>query len=254
MSQDGRYKNFACRQRLVQNPNYVDQESKAATKNVGPAATTLTTSGHNHTGNNNHNNNHHHSSTNVSSKKSNVVSSPISSYNHHHNTSHTNGPAAVTGNNNSNSASNHDHTSSHQHSSHQSHSGNNGTLSTLALIELGQHRLQYRYNLWFSKRLPGKLTSSQFYDQTLKLLSTFGTVEQFWSIYSYLLRPAELPGHFDFHLFKEGIKPMWEDEANKRGGKWIIRLKKGISSRCWENLVLAILGMFFFKDFFTPNA
>ena len=28
-----------------------------------------------------------------------------------------------------------------------------------------------------------------------------------------------------------------QDEANKSGGKWMVRLKKGISSRCWENLV-----------------
>ena len=56
-----------------------------------------------------------------------------------------------------------------------------------------------------------------------------------------------------------GIKPMWEDEANKFGGKWIVRLRKGekmylflhgiiipivsgLASRCWENLVLAMLG------------
>lgn len=29
---------------------------------------------------------------------------------------------------------------------------------------------------------------------------------------------------------------------NKEGGKWIIRLKKGLSSRIWENLILAMLG------------
>lgn len=35
---------------------------------------------------------------------------------------------------------------------------------------------------------------------------------------------------------------MWEDEANVKGGKWMIRLKKGLISRCWENLILAVLG------------
>jgi len=35
---------------------------------------------------------------------------------------------------------------------------------------------------------------------------------------------------------------MWEDSANKHGGKWIVRLRKGLSSRAWENLVLAMLG------------
>lgn len=33
-----------------------------------------------------------------------------------------------------------------------------------------------------------------------------------------------------------------KDEANSNGGKWIVRLRKGLASRCWENLILAILG------------
>jgi hypothetical protein len=35
-------------------------------------------------------------------------------------------------------------------------------------------------------------------------------VEQFWSLYSWLVHPSELTGHCDYHLFKDGIKPMWE--------------------------------------------
>ena len=35
-------------------------------------------------------------------------------------------------------------------------------------------------------------------------------VEQFWAFYSYLVRPGDLSGHSDIHLFKDGIKPMWE--------------------------------------------
>jgi translation initiation factor 4E len=57
-----------------------------------------------------------------------------------------------------------------------------------------------------------------------------------------MARPAELSGHCDFHLFKEGIKPLWEDDANRNGGKWMIRLRKGLASRFWEYLILAILG------------
>lgn len=33
-----------------------------------------------------------------------------------------------------------------------------------------------------------------------------------------------------------------KDVANKNGGKWIVRLRKGLASRCWENLILAMLG------------
>lgn len=41
-------------------------------------------------------------------------------------------------------------------------------------------------------------------------------VEQFWRFYSHLVRPGDLSGHSDFHLFKEGIKPMWEVKSKHR--------------------------------------
>lgn len=67
-------------------------------------------------------------------------------------------------------------------------------------------------------------------------------MESFWTVYSHLKRPSLLPVVSDYHIFKKGIRPVWEDEANKRGGKWIIRLKKGVADRYWEDLLLAIVG------------
>ncbi|XP_074657983.1 eukaryotic translation initiation factor 4E type 2-like [Tubulanus polymorphus] len=104
----------------------------------------------------------------------------------------------------------------------------------------GEHPLQFNYSFWFSRRAPGKQSLS--YDQNLKVVCTFASVEQFWDHYCHIVRPSDLSGHSDYHLFKEGIRPMWEDSANKAGGKWIVRLKKGLASRCWENLILAMLG------------
>ncbi|KAM6920795.1 eukaryotic translation initiation factor 4E type 2 isoform 3-T3 [Lycodopsis pacificus] len=106
----------------------------------------------------------------------------------------------------------------------------------------GEHPLQYNYTFWYSRRTPGRPASTQSYEQNIKQIGIFASVEQFWRFYSHMIRPGDLTGHSDFHLFKEGIKPMWEDDANKMGGKWIIRLRKGLASRCWENLILAMLG------------
>lgn len=80
-------------------------------------------------------------------------------------------------------------------------------------INPNEHKLQYAYALWYSRRSPGKQTSIQSYDQNLKLVGRFASVEQFWGLYSHLLRPSELTTHTDFHLFKVGIKPMWEVSA-----------------------------------------
>lgn len=35
---------------------------------------------------------------------------------------------------------------------------------------------------------------------------------------------------------------MWEEEGNRLGGKWILRLKKGLSTRLWELLLFAVIG------------
>jgi translation initiation factor 4E len=43
-------------------------------------------------------------------------------------------------------------------------------------------------------------------------------------------------------VFQEGIKPMWEDEANKKGARWILRIKKGAASVFWEELLINMIG------------
>ena len=37
-------------------------------------------------------------------------------------------------------------------------------------------------------------------------------------------------------------KPTWEDPSNAKGGKWIVRLPKGLASRYWEEMILALIG------------
>ncbi|XP_014662649.1 PREDICTED: eukaryotic translation initiation factor 4E type 2-like [Priapulus caudatus] len=106
----------------------------------------------------------------------------------------------------------------------------------------GEHALQFAYTFWFTPRFPGRQASSLNFEQNIKYVGTVASVEQFWAYYSHMGRPGDLTGHSDLHLFKDGVKPMWEDPANKEGGKWIVRLRKGLASRAWENLILAMLG------------
>jgi translation initiation factor 4E len=45
-------------------------------------------------------------------------------------------------------------------------------------------------------------------------------------LYNNIIPPSQLPQKANYYLFKEGIIPAWEDEANKNGGKWSIQLPK----------------------------
>ena len=35
---------------------------------------------------------------------------------------------------------------------------------------------------------------------------------------------------------------MWEDEANKDGGRWQFKINKGYANKLWEDLILALIG------------
>ena len=69
--------------------------------------------------------------------------------------------------------------------------------------------------MWFSRKTGGKQAQNAF-DQNLRKIGTFSTCEQFWDLYGHIVFPGEMSSHSDFHLFKEGIKPMWEVSAFKR--------------------------------------
>lgn len=108
-------------------------------------------------------------------------------------------------------------------------------------LKVGLHPLKFKFVFWYTRRTPGVRTQTS-YEDNIKKIVEFSTVEGFWVSYCHLARPASLPSPTDLHLFKEGIRPLWEDSANCNGGKWIIRFKKVVSGRFWEDLVLALVG------------
>jgi translation initiation factor 4E len=103
----------------------------------------------------------------------------------------------------------------------------------------GQHPLRFAWTLWFVHRQPGQKITD--YEAAIKKIDNFSTIEEFWTVYSHLRRPNDLSNVSDFHLFKKDVRPVWEDPVNAQGGKWMVRLKKGIASRLWEQLVIAII-------------
>ncbi|KAF7970604.1 hypothetical protein HWV62_23625 [Athelia sp. TMB] len=82
--------------------------------------------------------------------------------------------------------------------------------------------------------------------EDIKRVITFDSVEEFWGLYNNIVAPSMLPQKANYYLFKEGIIPAWEDEANKQGGKWSIQLPKdknrGNVDKMWLYTMLAAIG------------
>lgn len=103
------------------------------------------------------------------------------------------------------------------------------------------HQLRNSWVFWFRPPI-SKANGYIEYEKTLHPIASCTTAEEFFVVYQHLKRPSTLPLVSDYHLFKKGIRPIWEDEENKKGGKWIVRLKKGVADRYWEDLLFAIIG------------
>lgn len=44
------------------------------------------------------------------------------------------------------------------------------------------------------------------------------------------------------HLFHMGIKPVWEDPRNARGGAWYFKVSKDVAPQFWHELCLLAVG------------
>ncbi|XP_024138647.1 eukaryotic translation initiation factor 4E-1A [Oryzias melastigma] len=104
-----------------------------------------------------------------------------------------------------------------------------------------KHPLQNRWTLWFFKN-----DKSKTWQANLRLISTFDTVEDFWALYNHIQLSSNLMSGCDYSLFKDGIEPMWEDERNRRGGRWLITLSKQQRKmdldRFWLETLLCLVG------------
>jgi len=91
-------------------------------------------------------------------------------------------------------------------------------------------------------QFPKQTIDSSEYESQVKKIAEFDTIEDFWAIYQHIKKPDNCKQGIEIQMFKENIKPMWEDESNKNGGKLTLKLNKGYTTIIWEELILGIIG------------
>ena len=107
-------------------------------------------------------------------------------------------------------------------------------------------QLKGTFSLWChifneSSKIKKNIKSSD-YEVALTKIGTFNDKKTFWSIYQHLKKPKDCDPGVEFELFKEGIRPVWEDETNIDGGKFTLLLEKDYSSLMWEEIMFAFCG------------
>jgi len=99
-----------------------------------------------------------------------------------------------------------------------------------------KHPLQNSWTLWFFKN-----DKNRNWEDNQRSIITFNTVEDFWALYNHIELASKLNAGCDYSLFKEGVKPMWEDERNRRGGRWVINLNKSQRATSLDKIWLEVM-------------
>lgn len=119
------------------------------------------------------------------------------------------------------------------------------------------HPLQHYWTLYYDSKTSNAAPTSTpqqqqqlgptdkgTYEAGLSVIQEMKTVEDFCRVWNWCKPPSKLERHSNYHLFKDGIKPLWEDPSNANGGKWVIIVKNNhwLLDRCWTWLVMGLIG------------
>ncbi|KAG9311895.1 translation initiation factor eIF 4e-like domain-containing protein [Chiua virens] len=126
-----------------------------------------------------------------------------------------------------------------------------------AVMKAPEHPLQFTWTIYHDTKAKAPVKStgddnvpfsavpeSEDYEAGLTVIGEFDTVESFCRYFNWLKPPSKLERNSNYHIFKSGIKPMWEDAANAQGGKWVLTMKNNpaLLDRCWTWLAMALVG------------
>jgi len=119
--------------------------------------------------------------------------------------------------------------------------------------------LRFTWTIWEQIMQSSDAKAAQYSDATHRVAS-FSTVKGFWKYWNHLPQPSELLDGKKFvreaadqrsvvdalMVFRDGIKPEWEDAVNASGGHFQFQLKAslggGVIDEYWNNIVLGMIG------------
>ncbi|KAK5575408.1 hypothetical protein RB653_006541 [Dictyostelium firmibasis] len=113
--------------------------------------------------------------------------------------------------------------------------------------QLRQHKdeelaLENEWSFWEDHYINNNnsIASIDEYLKALMQLNSFSTIQDFWNCFNIIPSISKLPNNSCFHLFKKGIRPIWEE--NQDGGEFVIKVKKIQTDEVWNELVLSVIG------------
>jgi hypothetical protein len=103
--------------------------------------------------------------------------------------------------------------------------------------------LVHTWEFWHDRQDRQDSTPKEEYSSRLVKLHTVSDVRAFWELFNNF-PISTLPLRDSIHLFHLGVKPVWEDPRNVRGGAWTFRIKKDVDlgQEFWKSVAMLAVG------------
>lgn len=107
--------------------------------------------------------------------------------------------------------------------------------------------LVHAWDFWHDRQerpqlLPSNGNSGEAtYEDRLEILANVDDVRKFWNVFNNF-DVNRLPLRDSVHLFHKGVKPVWEDPRNAKGGAWTFRVPKAYAVQFWQEVCMMAIG------------
>lgn len=120
--------------------------------------------------------------------------------------------------------------------------------------------LKFTWSVWEQIMQEAGNGKTVDYKDAMHQFVNFSTVQEFWRLWNHMPQPSHLLDQKrmvrekpegsqiidSIMIFREGIRPEWEDPMNAKGGHFQFQLKPNVGGaridEYWNNLVLGIVG------------
>ena len=101
--------------------------------------------------------------------------------------------------------------------------------------------LVHSWDFWHDRQQQSNGTPETTYEDSLEVLANVDDVRKFWNVFNNF-DITRLQLRDSVHLFHKGIKPVWEDPRNARGGSWTFRVPKAQAAEFWKEVCMLAIG------------
>jgi translation initiation factor 4E len=120
--------------------------------------------------------------------------------------------------------------------------------------------LRYTWSIWEQIMQSNDKSGGNAYSDATHRVAQFSTVQDFWKLWNHMPQPSELleqkrmvreqPDGLHvidaIMIFREEVRPEWEDKMNANGGHFQWQIKPNVGGgqmdEYWNNLVLGMIG------------